>query len=203
MRPPVRGERASAVLHSAVLHHRTGPPLLCDGGRIITISSAAARMPNATQTSFAVSKGAVETVSRILANQLGARGITVNAVTPGATRTATNGAVFDTPGLAHLTTGMTALDRLGTPGDVADVVAFLASDAGRWVTGQVIDAGGGLFSARTPLEGLPNSAYCQVAGRMSAAAPWRAGFIGRRALAALRKTSKCVLLAIVPMRRWL
>jgi NAD(P)-dependent dehydrogenase (short-subunit alcohol dehydrogenase family) len=119
--------------------------LLNDGGRIITISSAATRMANATQTSFAMTKGAVETMTLTLANQLGARGITVNAVAPGATRTATNGPVFETPGLTELITGMTALDRLGGPDDIADVVAFLASDAARWVTGQVIEASGGLF----------------------------------------------------------
>jgi 3-oxoacyl-[acyl-carrier protein] reductase len=120
-------------------------PLLRDGGRIITISSVATRMANSAQTSFAMTKAAVETMSRTLANQLGPRGITVNAVAPGATRTAANGAVFDVPGLAEQIAGMTALDRLGGPGDVADVVAFLASDAARWITGQVIDASGGLF----------------------------------------------------------
>ncbi|WP_328346806.1 SDR family oxidoreductase [Micromonospora sp. NBC_00421] len=120
-------------------------PLLSDGGRVITISSVATRTANAGQTSFAMTKGAVETMTRTLAQQLGARGITVNAVAPGATRTATNGPVFATPGLAALITSMTALDRLGEPSDVADVVAFLASDTARWVTGQVIDASGGHF----------------------------------------------------------
>ena len=120
-------------------------PLLRDGGRIITISSVATRMANATQTSFAMTKGAVETMSRSLANQVGARGITVNAVAPGATRTATNGGAFEAPGLAEMIAGLTALGRLGGPGDVADVVAFLASDDARWITGQVIDASGGLF----------------------------------------------------------
>ncbi|MEU8168809.1 SDR family oxidoreductase [Micromonospora sp. NPDC049004] len=125
-------------------------PMFRDGGRIITISSAATRMANATQTSFAMTKGAVETMTLTLANQLGARGITVNAVAPGATRTATNQGVFETPGLAELITGMTALDRLGGPDDIADVVAFLASDAARWVTGQVIEASGGLFLGPRP-----------------------------------------------------
>lgn len=120
-------------------------PLLRDGGRIITISSVATRMANPSQTSFAMTKGAVETMSRTLANELGVRGITVNAVAPGATRTPANGPVFDVPGLADLITGTTALDRLGGPDDVADVVAFLASDQARWVTGQVVDASGGLF----------------------------------------------------------
>ncbi|MEV4167594.1 SDR family oxidoreductase [Nonomuraea dietziae] len=63
-------------------------PLLRDGGRIVTISSVATRMANPAQTSFAMTKGAVETMSMTLANQLGVRGITVNAVAPGATRTA-------------------------------------------------------------------------------------------------------------------
>lgn len=120
-------------------------PLMRDGGRIITISSVATRMANPAQTSFAMTKAAVETMSRTLAHQLGTRGITVNAVAPGATRTPTNGAAFDVPDLTEQIVGMTALDRLGGPGDVADVVAFLASDAARWITGQVIDASGGLF----------------------------------------------------------
>ncbi|WP_344486532.1 SDR family NAD(P)-dependent oxidoreductase [Nonomuraea monospora] len=120
-------------------------PLLRDGGRVITISSVATRMANPAQTSFAMTKGAVETMTLTLANELGARGVTVNAVAPGATRTATNGAIFEAPGLAGLIAGSTALGRVGEAGDVADVVAFLASDAARWITGQVIDASGGLF----------------------------------------------------------
>ncbi|MFJ4329598.1 MULTISPECIES: SDR family NAD(P)-dependent oxidoreductase [unclassified Streptomyces] len=119
--------------------------LLPDGGRVIAVSSVATRMANPSQTSFAMTKGAIETMTMTLANELGVRGITVNAVAPGATRTATNGASFEAPGLAELIAGTTALDRLGTADDVADVVAFLASDAARWITGQVIDASGGLF----------------------------------------------------------
>ncbi|UGQ12270.1 SDR family oxidoreductase [Yinghuangia sp. ASG 101] len=120
-------------------------PLLRDGGRIVTVSSVATRMANPSQTSFAMTKGAVETMSRTLANELGVRGITVNAVAPGATRTPVNGAFFEAPGLTDLIAGSTALNRLGTADDIADVVAFLASDAARWITGQVIDASGGLF----------------------------------------------------------
>ncbi|SPL89556.1 Enoyl-[acyl-carrier-protein] reductase [NADPH] [[Actinomadura] parvosata subsp. kistnae] len=120
-------------------------PLLRDGGRIITISSVATRMANPAQTSFAMTKGAIETMSLTLANELGARGITVNAVAPGATRTPANAAIFESPGLADAITASTALGRLGEADDVADVVAFLASDAARWITGQIIDASGGLF----------------------------------------------------------
>ena len=125
-------------------------PVLRDGGRIITMSSVAVRSALPTQTSFAMTKGAVETMTMTLASELGARGITVNAVAPGATRTATNGSSFEAPGLADFIAAGTALGRLGGADDVADVVAFLASDAGRWITGQVIDASGGLFLGPRP-----------------------------------------------------
>ncbi|MFF8773257.1 SDR family oxidoreductase [Kitasatospora sp. NPDC015120] len=120
-------------------------PLFPDGGRVITISSMATRMANPAQTSFAMTKGAIETMTLALANDLGTRAITVNAVAPGATRTPANAPVFEAPGLADSIIRSTALGRLGAPQDVADVVAFLASDAARWITGQVIDATGGLF----------------------------------------------------------
>lgn len=119
-------------------------PVLADDGRIVSISSVATRMANPVQTSFAMTKGALETMTRTLAQELGARGITVNAVAPGATRTEANGAIFETPGLTELIVGQTALGRLGSGEDVAEVVAFLASPAARWITGQVVDASGGL-----------------------------------------------------------
>ena len=119
-------------------------PVLSDGGRIVSISSVATRMANPAQTSFAMTKGALETMTLSLAQELGARGITVNAVAPGATRTDANGAIFETPGLSELIVGQTALGRLGGADDVAEVVAFLASPAARWITGQVVDASGGL-----------------------------------------------------------
>ncbi|NIK57403.1 SDR family NAD(P)-dependent oxidoreductase [Kribbella shirazensis] len=109
-------------------------PVLADGGR----------MANPAQTSFAMTKGALETMTRTLAQELGARGITVNAVAPGATRTEANGAFFEVPGLSELIVAQTALGRLGSGEDVAEVVAFLASPAARWITGQVVDASGGL-----------------------------------------------------------
>lgn len=119
-------------------------PVLSDEGRIVSISSVATRMANPAQTSFAMTKGALETMTRTLAQQLGARGITVNAVAPGATRTEANGAFFEAPGLTELIVARTALGRLGGGDDVAEVVAFLASPAARWITGQVVDASGGL-----------------------------------------------------------
>ncbi|WP_409489235.1 SDR family oxidoreductase [Amycolatopsis sp. cmx-11-12] len=115
-----------------------------DGGRIINVSSVATRMANPAQTSFAMTKGALETMSRTLAQQLGPRGITVNVVAPGATKTPDNREIF-TPELEAAIASLTAHQRLGTADDIADVVAFLASDDARWVTGQVLDASGGLF----------------------------------------------------------
>ena len=120
-------------------------PMLRDGGRIISISSVATRMANPIQTSYAMTKGALETMTLTLAQSLGARGITVNAVAPGATATEANASLFKTPGLTDAITALTALERLGRAEDVADVVAFLASDNSRWITGQTIDATGGLF----------------------------------------------------------
>ncbi|MEO3753287.1 SDR family oxidoreductase [Streptomyces sp. B6B3] len=119
-------------------------PLLPDGGRIITLTSVATRVANPGQTSFAMGKGALETMTLTLASALGTRGITVNAVAPGATRTDANAAFFEAPGLAEFLTGQTALNRLGRAEDVADAVAFLASDDGRWITGQTLDASGGI-----------------------------------------------------------
>ncbi|MFD7156202.1 SDR family NAD(P)-dependent oxidoreductase [Kribbella sp. NPDC059898] len=119
-------------------------PVLADGGRIVSVSSVATRMANPAQTSFAMTKGALETMTRTLAQEFGGRGITVNAVAPGATRHEENGAVFEAPGLEELIVAQTALGRLGSADDVAEVVAFLASPAARWITGQVVDASGGL-----------------------------------------------------------
>jgi 3-oxoacyl-[acyl-carrier protein] reductase len=120
-------------------------PRLRDGGRIVNISSVATRIANPSQTSYAMTKAAVESMSRTLANVLGDRRITVNTVASGATRHDGNTAVLGIPEVESSLVGMTALGRLGDPADIADVVAFLASDDGRWITGQVLDASGGLY----------------------------------------------------------
>jgi len=119
--------------------------MLRDGGRIINISSVCTRISVPIQTSFAMTKGALEVMSRTLANGLGTRGITVNTVTPGATITDVNESLFETPGTTALLTGMTALGRLGRPADIADAVAFLASEDAGWITGHVLDASGGMY----------------------------------------------------------
>ncbi|TWD74890.1 NAD(P)-dependent dehydrogenase (short-subunit alcohol dehydrogenase family) [Kribbella amoyensis] len=118
-------------------------PLLSDHGRIITLSTVATRIANPAQTSFAMTKGAVEVMSRTLAHELGPRGITVNVVSPGATKTADNAEVFT--GIEDYLAGFTALGRLGSAADVADAVAFLASDDARWITAQTLEASGGVL----------------------------------------------------------
>ncbi|WP_394829586.1 SDR family oxidoreductase [Pendulispora albinea] len=131
-------------------------PRLRDGGRIINVSSVCTRISTPIQTSFAMTKGALEIMSRTLANALGGRGITVNTITPGATATDLNEALFAQPGAQSLFESMTALGRFGQPEDIADAVAFLASHDARWVTGQALEASGGIYLG--PREALPAQA---------------------------------------------
>ncbi|QKW08480.1 SDR family oxidoreductase [Streptomyces sp. NA04227] len=117
---------------------------LRDGGRIINVSSGTARIAVPDALAYSMTKGAVEILTRTLAQAVGSRGITVNAVSPGITDTdMTAGMLHGDPAGARMAADMSALGRVGQPGDVADVIAFLASDASRWVTGQVVDASGG------------------------------------------------------------
>jgi 3-oxoacyl-[acyl-carrier protein] reductase len=114
-----------------------------DGGRIINISSAATRIAYPESVVYSMSKGAVNTFTLALAKEVGQRGITVNAVAPGFVETDMNLAKRSTPEAAARLAAWSVFDRLGTPRDIADIVAFLASDASRWITGQCIDASGG------------------------------------------------------------
>ena len=114
-----------------------------DGGRIINISTANTTRPAPGNLPYAASKGAVEQITKVAAVELGQRGITVNAVCPGATDTDllrhTN-----PPAALEMAAGATPLRRLGVPADIAAVVAWLASPDGGWITGQIINATGGL-----------------------------------------------------------
>jgi 3-oxoacyl-[acyl-carrier protein] reductase len=117
-------------------------PHLNDGGRIINLSSMAARAAYPTMPVYAPTKAAIEVLSRLLAVQLGPRGITVNAVSPGATATDMNPRASD-PDASRVLADTIALGRVGQPEDIASVVVFLAGAAGGWVTGQSLDASGG------------------------------------------------------------
>jgi 3-oxoacyl-[acyl-carrier protein] reductase len=113
---------------------------LRDGGRIIVVSTGGTKMFFPEQSLYLGSKGAVEQFVRCLSWELGKRKITVNAVSPGPTDTEMMQDRYRDRAAA-----MSPFNRLGEPADIADVIVFLASDAGRWVTGQNIGAGGGAF----------------------------------------------------------
>ncbi|WP_086828065.1 SDR family NAD(P)-dependent oxidoreductase [Allokutzneria sp. NRRL B-24872] len=123
-------------------------PLMREGGRIINISSGVTWFAT-PEVVYGMTKGALNVFGRSLGHTLGARGITVNTVSPGITETDMNGWLTDNPGSAGEVAAMTALRRHGQPEDIADAVAFFASEDGRWVTGQTLEVNGGLFLGPT------------------------------------------------------
>ncbi len=117
-------------------------PFLRDHGRIVNISSMGTRAAYPEMSVYAPAKAGLEALTLLLASELGQRGITVNAVLPGATATDLNARARD-PEQSKAIAKTIALGRVGQPEDIADIVAFLASHEGRWITGQSIDATGG------------------------------------------------------------
>jgi 3-oxoacyl-[acyl-carrier protein] reductase len=118
--------------------------VLPDGGRIVALSTLNTAVPGPGVSLYAGSKGALEQFVKVAAREFGARGITVNTVSPGTTDTD----MFHTsnpPEAAAQVTAITALGRLGQPADIADIVAFLAGPDSRWLTGQNLLATGGLL----------------------------------------------------------
>ncbi|GAB2709752.1 SDR family NAD(P)-dependent oxidoreductase [Kitasatospora kifunensis] len=120
-----------------------GLPRLRDGGRIINVSSGVTRIAFPAIVAYSASKGAIDVLTRTLAQQLGARGVTVNAVAPGMVETDINTEMLADEAARAQFAASSAFNRIGAVADVADAVAFLASDDARWVTGQVLDATGG------------------------------------------------------------
>lgn len=121
-------------------------PLMADKGRIINISSGLTRFALPGYSAYATMKGAVETLTRYLAKELGPRGIAVNVVAPGAIETDFGGGlVRDNKEINNFVAGQTALGRVGLPEDIGGVVASLLSDDNRWVNAQRIEASGGMF----------------------------------------------------------
>ncbi len=112
------------------------------GGRIVNISSGGTVTGGPGAGLYLGAKAAVEQFGLALAKELGPRGITVNAVLPGLTDT--DGMIMP-PEAVEQAVNRTPLGRLGQPEDVADVVAFLVGEDGRWMTGQLVRAGGGLM----------------------------------------------------------
>ncbi|MFB4285618.1 SDR family NAD(P)-dependent oxidoreductase [Nonomuraea sp. MTCD27] len=115
--------------------------LIPDGGRIINISSGLTRVANPSQTVYAMTKGAIEQLSRHFARHLAPRGITINTVAPGITDNGNE--IFKIPEVREQMSQLSAFKRIGEPEEVADVVVFLATDQARWITGTFVDATGG------------------------------------------------------------
>ncbi|MFD2523675.1 SDR family NAD(P)-dependent oxidoreductase [Emticicia soli] len=119
--------------------------LLNDGGRIINISTGLARFSTPGYSAYASMKGAIETLTKYLAKELGARGIAVNAVAPGAIETDFGGGVVrDNEQVNNFIAGVTALGRVGLPDDIGGVVAFLCTEEARWINAQRIEVSGGM-----------------------------------------------------------
>lgn len=117
-------------------------PLMGEGARIILLSSTTARSAPIGASLYASTKGAIDTLVRCLASELGPRGIRVNGLAPGAIETDMAG-FLQIPAARDATIGEQALKRVGQPDDIADALLFLASDQSRWVTGRTLEVSGG------------------------------------------------------------
>jgi 3-oxoacyl-[acyl-carrier protein] reductase len=118
---------------------------LGEGGSIINIGSAVTAIFPAESAVYSGTKGAVDAITGVLANELGPRGIRVNAINPGVVETeGTHAGGFVGQGFEDGFVVQTPLGRIGQPGDIAGVAVFLASDDARWLTGEKIVASGGL-----------------------------------------------------------
>ena len=121
-------------------------PLIAEGGRILNVSTGLARFALPGYAAYASMKGAMEVLTRYQAKELGARGISVNSIAPGAIETDFGGGrVRDNDDLNKYVASQTALGRAGLPDDIGDAIAALLSDNLRWMTAQRIEVSGGMF----------------------------------------------------------
>jgi NAD(P)-dependent dehydrogenase (short-subunit alcohol dehydrogenase family) len=121
-------------------------PLMADGGRIVNVSTGLTRFALPGYAAYAATKGGIETLTKYMAKELGARGIAVNVIAPGAIETDFGGgAVRDNAELNGFIASQTALGRVGLPDDIGGVVASLLQPANGWINAQRIEASGGMF----------------------------------------------------------
>jgi 3-oxoacyl-[acyl-carrier protein] reductase len=118
-------------------------PRLRDNGRIVTLSSGLSRFANPMFTAYSATKGAIDVMTRVLAQELGARGITVNALAPGAVDTDMNSDWLRSEAGRTMLMSRQALKKVAVAPDIADAISFLAGPDSRWITGQRIEASGG------------------------------------------------------------
>jgi NAD(P)-dependent dehydrogenase (short-subunit alcohol dehydrogenase family) len=147
-------ETTPAQFDQMVAVHLKGPffltqallPLIADGGRILNVSSGLTRFAMPGFAVYATMKGGIEVLTRYQAKELGARGISVNTLAPGAIETDFGGgAVRDNTDLNALVASNTALGRTGLPDDIGGVVAALLGPGSGWINAQRIEASGGMF----------------------------------------------------------
>ncbi|MGE8359599.1 SDR family NAD(P)-dependent oxidoreductase [Pseudomonas sp.] len=147
-------ETSEAQFDELVSVHLKGPffltqhllPLIADQGRILNISSGLARFSLQGYAAYATMKGGIEVLTRYLAKELGPRGISVNVLAPGAIETDFGGGVVrDNSEVNAFIASNTAQGRVGLPDDIGGAIAVLLGDGGRWITGQRIEASGGMF----------------------------------------------------------
>ena len=119
----------------------TMPMIRSRWGRIVNITSVAALAGNRGQVNYSAAKGALHAATESLSLELASRGITVNAVAPGIIATAMSEGAFDAEAIKQLV----PMKRAGKPEEVADLVAFLASDQATYISGQVISVNGGML----------------------------------------------------------
>lgn len=147
-------ETSEALFDELMSIHFKGPffltqqllPLMADGGRILNVSTGLARFALPGYAAYASMKGAMEVLTRYQAKELGARGISVNSIAPGAIETDFGGGhLRDNAELNQYVASQTALGRTGLPDDIGDAIAALLSDNLRWMTAQRIEVSGGMF----------------------------------------------------------
>ncbi|GAA0536044.1 SDR family oxidoreductase [Paractinoplanes ferrugineus] len=122
-------------------------PVIADGGRILNLSTGLARFTgDGVYAAYGSIKGAVEVFTRYLAKELGPRGISVNVVAPGATGTDFGGgALRSNEAVREHISGQVALGRMGEPEDIAGVLVAMLADNTKWITGQRVEASGGML----------------------------------------------------------
>jgi len=148
------GETTGAQIDQMVNIHFKGPflltqallPLIEDGGRILNVSSGLTRFSMPGYSAYAAMKGAIEVFTRFLAAELGPRGISVNVIAPGAIETDFGGGrVRDDAAINHHIASATAKGRVGLPDDIGPAMAMLLAGDTHWITGQRVEASGGML----------------------------------------------------------